>query len=725
MTEGYAEHFVGRRREIQRLLPALREGSLQTALLTGIGGAGKSTLATRLARKLEADGFAPIAISSTAHNPLNAAQLLQVCGDAFLKAGLREAFDTLNNPQIPVDARLRYIVSALNDHRFALVLDNFEVNLDETTRRVINEEIAAFYRHLLANLVGDSRAMVTCRYLPADAPLPRTAREEALGDFPEAQFIKLLLREPELERRYYAGDLPRALLAELHALLGGTPRFLLQIRQSLKTMTTDELRRELEQVNLPQQTKPGELQRLRDEYCQAIFTARLYGYLSAEAQRALSRAAVYGVPVNLEGLAAASGESEDRLGSFTRQWQDYALAYPEREKAGDELWTVYGLLRGWLLAPERLSEDERRVAHKAAGNFLRELEKQASENELGLSWVECLTEAHEQYLAAGEYQDARAVTARISGFLVRSGLYRELIRLNEEMLGYEEHPAPMNLIGRGYVHLAIYPAARSWYERALAKASDEMPEEASTALHSLASIDLNVGDYAAAREKFQTVLSMLQQIGDHAGEAATWHQIASIDVHVGDYAAAREKFQRSLEITQQIGDRAGEAATWHQIATIDVHVGDYAAAREKSQTALQMLQQIGDRAGEATTWHNLATIDLNVGDYAAAREKFQTELQITQQIGDRAGEATTFHQLGFVGWGTGRQSEGARLVALSFLIAQSIGVSEVQTVSQNLAGMAGQLGYTQEQVEEMLNEVAESYQRDRGVALLRAAFGEE
>ena len=86
MKEGYAEHFVGRRREIQRLLPALREGALQVVLLTGMGGAGKSTLATRLARKLEAAGFRLIPVSSTAENPLSTARLLEACGDAFLDA---------------------------------------------------------------------------------------------------------------------------------------------------------------------------------------------------------------------------------------------------------------------------------------------------------------------------------------------------------------------------------------------------------------------------------------------------------------------------------------------------------------------------------------------------------------------------------------------------------------------------------------------------------------
>jgi Mrp family chromosome partitioning ATPase len=56
MLAGSTPHFIGRRRELQRLLPGLRTGDLQVVVVTGLGGSGKSTLATRLARKLEADG---------------------------------------------------------------------------------------------------------------------------------------------------------------------------------------------------------------------------------------------------------------------------------------------------------------------------------------------------------------------------------------------------------------------------------------------------------------------------------------------------------------------------------------------------------------------------------------------------------------------------------------------------------------------------------------------
>jgi hypothetical protein len=54
---GLREGFVGRRREQQKLLPALREADTTFVVLHGIGGQGKSTLATRLVDRLRGAGF--------------------------------------------------------------------------------------------------------------------------------------------------------------------------------------------------------------------------------------------------------------------------------------------------------------------------------------------------------------------------------------------------------------------------------------------------------------------------------------------------------------------------------------------------------------------------------------------------------------------------------------------------------------------------------------------
>lgn len=74
-------------------------------------------------------------------------------------------------------------------------------------------------------------------------------------------------------------------------------------------------------------------------------------------------------------------------------------------------------------------------------------------------------------------------------------------------------------------------------------------------------------------------------------------------------------------------------------------------------------------------------------------------LEFTQQSGNLTGETFTFHQLGTISWKTGQRAKSALLIALGFLPAQAIGISEAQTLKQNPAAMVGQFGYTPDQVD--------------------------
>ena len=765
MVEGYTPHFIGRRRELQRLLPGLRTNELQVVMLTGLGGAGKSTLATQLARKLEADGFVPLAISSSSIAPLSAEQLLQVCGDVFLTSGQDEVYARLQNAALPVDARLRQVVAGLNRGRFVLVLDNFESNLDEASRRILNAEVAAFYTHLLSNLSGGSRVIVSSRYLPADvATLPPTATELILGEFSEAAFLKFLLRDAAVEQRYRAGRLPHDLLVRLHQVLGATPRFVGQIRAVLAEMSAQELTAELDRVAMPAATEkpesPGRLQAVRDKYCEDIFTGRLYGRLPDEVQRMLSQAAVYGLPVTLEGLAAVAGVSAETARGAAEQGRVAALLHVDTG-SGRSLWSVYGMLRGWLLAPERLDADARRASQAAAGDFLVALDKQNRAGDLGVTWIACLLEARAQYLAAGSLNQARQVTDQISGYYQRQGLYTELERLHQELLEREEHSKTLNWLGQIHSQLAQYESARTYMQRALVLAGETDLEQASMVLHNLASIELQQGAYPAAREGFGKALAIRQQIGDRDGEAGTLYQLASIDFQQGAYSAARNGSRKALEIKRQIGEQTGEAAALHLLASIDLQQGHYQAARAGLGQALAILQQIGNRVGEAKTLHQLASIDLRTRAYPAARARFDKALTIFRQTGDRTGEATVLHQLasidlhegadfaaqkglvlalairqeigdrageaatwqklGSVAIHRNKVEDGLRLLALCFLIEHEIGHGNAARDCAAVMQTSQQLDYTPDRIKAMLQEVRESYARDRGITLLRVA----
>jgi hypothetical protein len=70
----------------------------------------------------------------------------------------------------------------------------------------------------------------------------------------------------------------------------------------------------------------------------------------------------------------------------------------------------------------------------------------------------------------------------------------------------------------------------------------------------------------------------------------------------------------------------------------------------------------------------------------------------------------------------GKPAEGLRLVALCFLIDQAIGHGDTNSDFRAVASIAVEQDYTLEQLNATLQEVADSYGTDRGVALLLTAF---
>ena len=102
------------------------------------------------------------------------------------------------------------------------------------------------------------------------------------------------------------------------------------------------------------------------------------------------------------------------MSALAGEWADRAFAYRNPERP---TWTVYGLLRPWLLS--KLSAEERKNAHRAAGDFLMEMEQENRLSEIGLSWADCLMEARSQYLQAGALDQARDVTSDYRVFLRR------------------------------------------------------------------------------------------------------------------------------------------------------------------------------------------------------------------------------------------------------------------------------------------------------------------
>jgi CHAT domain/Trypsin-like peptidase domain len=221
--------FVGRRVE-QRMLPRALTGldpaSAAGVVVHGIGGIGKTTLATELVRRAQALDADLVVVALTGQLLVEtiltavAARLRQVYINAGVLDQALPLLQALGQADLPWHERLEVLQANILDQvPLLLVLDNFEDNLSDPDQargvRILIDEVLAGFLSAWVAAPGRSHLLVTCRY---QFSLPDAGEDlldwRLLGPLTLAETMKLVWSLPNLD------DLPDHELHELWASVG-------------------------------------------------------------------------------------------------------------------------------------------------------------------------------------------------------------------------------------------------------------------------------------------------------------------------------------------------------------------------------------------------------------------------------------------------------------------------------------------------------------------------
>jgi hypothetical protein len=297
--------FVGRRRELQALLRHLRPDDPatgpQVAVLHGMGGLGKSTLAARLLDRMRA--------THPQHavwvGRLDEQQIITVTGRLSLSdpAIDQSVNELLNLPGTTLADRLRYVLDGpLADIGCVFVFDDFESgNLDPDGRGGYQVSAAALevlraFATAIARTGSPSRVVITSRHY---FPLPPDVRVVAqpVSGLVDADLDKKLRLTVNLGP---TGQLDAAVKQRAITASAGVPR-LLETLDNLLGITVGDL-----------DVLFAAIEATEVEYREQLLLQQLMDRQPTQVRQAIALAAIYEIAVPIEAIEALSPDEPIR-----------------------------------------------------------------------------------------------------------------------------------------------------------------------------------------------------------------------------------------------------------------------------------------------------------------------------------------------------------------------------------------------------------------------------
>ena len=213
---------------------------------------------------------------------------------------------------------------------------------------------------------------------------------------------------------------------------------------------------------------------------------------------------------------------------------------------------------------------------------------------------------------------------------------REAARITKNR---EAEGGALGNMGLAYADVGELRKAIEFYEQRLVIAREigDRRGEGST-LGNLGIAYWDLGDPRKAIEFYEQHLVIAREMGDRRGEGNALGNLGLAYADLGEPRKAIEFYEQRLVIAREIGDRRGEGNTLGNLGVAYKNLGDPRKAIEFYEQRLVIARAIGDRRGEGKALGNLGRVYANLGEPRKAIEFYEQRLIIAREIGDRRGE---------------------------------------------------------------------------------------
>jgi len=204
-----------------------------------------------------------------------------------------------------------------------------------------------------------------------------------------------------------------------------------------------------------------------------------------------------------------------------------------------------------------------------------------------------------------------------------------------------------------------------------------------------------LGRVAEARVRFDVAVAQARQVGDRLVEGLVESHRGDLEANVANADAAENHLTLALAIAHELADRSLECAVLSGLGTLNDYRGRIDAARRNYEQALTMARAIGDRRWEGGVLGNLGNLDASQGRVTDARGHYEAGLIVARELGNRSWEGNALCNLGLMHQVEGQLTEASTTLHAALGVARDLGHARLEAIVLcNLGIVHGELGET-------------------------------
>ncbi len=181
------------------------------------------------------------------------------------------------------------------------------------------------------------------------------------------------------------------------------------------------------------------------------------------------------------------------------------------------------------------------------------------------------------------------------------------------------------------------------------------------------------GDYALGESYLKEALAAARSDGDDEAEAVILGWLGSNAYGRGDLDAAEGYVSESLAIRRRLGDPAGIATALNALGGVYHFRGELDLAREMFAESLSLKQRLGNANSLAVSLTNLGLVERDAGRPADAEGAFREAIAIWERTGDRQRMAVGIHNAALLALDQHRHDDAVALLDRAHEIARELG----------------------------------------------------